>query len=80
MKSLTVVNVKSMYILVENRKKVYSDVFVVGGYKWRVLIFPKGNNSDHLSVYLDVADFATLLLGNLDGSNGYGSTHGVTGH
>ncbi|KAM0006405.1 putative ubiquitinyl hydrolase 1 [Helianthus debilis subsp. tardiflorus] len=45
------------------RKKVYSDVFLVGGYKWRVLIFPKGNNSDHLSVYLDVADFATLPYG-----------------
>ncbi|XXG73090.1 hypothetical protein AAC387_Pa07g2067 [Persea americana] len=27
-----------------NTKKHYSDVFFVGGYKWRVLIFPKGNN------------------------------------
>ncbi|KAL8226243.1 hypothetical protein R6Q59_000211 [Mikania micrantha] len=44
----------------QNGKKLYSDVFVVGGYKWRVLVFPKGNNVEHLSMYLDVADFATL--------------------
>ncbi|KAJ0922799.1 putative ubiquitinyl hydrolase 1 [Helianthus annuus] len=40
-------------------KKLYSNVFFVGGYKWRVLIFPKGNNGDYLSVYLDVADSTT---------------------
>ncbi|KAJ6986547.1 hypothetical protein NC653_019919 [Populus alba x Populus x berolinensis] len=45
-----------------NAKKLYSDVFVVGGYK-RILIFPKGNNVDHLSMYLDVADSATLPYG-----------------
>ncbi|PWA94172.1 TRAF-like protein [Artemisia annua] len=44
-------------------KKLYSDVFVVGGYKWRVLIFPKGNNVDHLSMYLDVADSTALPYG-----------------
>ncbi|KAK9075087.1 hypothetical protein SSX86_003406 [Deinandra increscens subsp. villosa] len=44
-------------------KKLYSDVFFVGGYKWRVLIFPKGNNVDHLSMYLDVADSTTLPYG-----------------
>ncbi|GKC14166.1 ubiquitin carboxyl-terminal hydrolase 12-like protein isoform X2, partial [Tanacetum coccineum] len=44
-------------------KKLYSDVFVVGGYKWRVLIFPKGNNVDHLSMYLDVADSSSLPYG-----------------
>ncbi|KAD4584001.1 hypothetical protein E3N88_21602 [Mikania micrantha] len=44
-------------------KKLYSDVFFVGGYKWRVLIFPKGNNVDHLSMYLDVADSSTLPYG-----------------
>ncbi|RWW17046.1 hypothetical protein GW17_00019040 [Ensete ventricosum] len=32
------------------------------GYR-RVLIFPKGNNVDHLSIYLDVADSATLPYG-----------------
>ncbi|XP_038697160.1 ubiquitin carboxyl-terminal hydrolase 12 isoform X1 [Tripterygium wilfordii] len=46
-----------------NAKKHYSDIFIVGGYKWRVLIFPKGNNVDHLSMYLDVADSATLPYG-----------------
>uniref|UniRef100_A0A7N0UUN3 ubiquitinyl hydrolase 1 n=1 Tax=Kalanchoe fedtschenkoi TaxID=63787 RepID=A0A7N0UUN3_KALFE len=46
-----------------NTKKHYSDIFTVGGYKWRVLIFPKGNNVDHLSLYLDVADSATLPYG-----------------
>ncbi|XP_022851790.1 ubiquitin carboxyl-terminal hydrolase 12-like [Olea europaea var. sylvestris] len=46
-----------------NVKKLYSDVFTVGGYKWRVLIFPKGNNVDYLSMYLDVADSATLPHG-----------------
>ncbi|CAA6653759.1 unnamed protein product [Spirodela intermedia] len=46
-----------------NVKKHYSDVFFVGGYKWRILIFPKGNNVDHLSMYLDVADSASLPYG-----------------
>ncbi|XP_020082062.1 ubiquitin carboxyl-terminal hydrolase 12-like isoform X3 [Ananas comosus] len=46
-----------------NVKKHYSDIFIDGGYKWRVLIFPKGNNVDHLSMYLDVADSATLPYG-----------------
>ncbi|XP_044946339.1 ubiquitin C-terminal hydrolase 12-like isoform X3 [Hordeum vulgare subsp. vulgare] len=44
-------------------KKHYSDMFVVGGFKWRVLIFPKGNNVDHLSMYLDVADSGNLPYG-----------------
>ncbi|KAJ7974826.1 Ubiquitin carboxyl-terminal hydrolase 12 [Quillaja saponaria] len=44
-------------------KKLYSEVFYVGGYKWRILIFPKGNNVDHLSMYLDIADSATLPYG-----------------
>ncbi|XP_010237253.1 ubiquitin carboxyl-terminal hydrolase 12 isoform X4 [Brachypodium distachyon] len=44
-------------------KKHYSDVFVVGGFKWRVLIFPKGNNVEHLSMYLDVADSGNLPYG-----------------
>ncbi|XP_057549722.1 ubiquitin C-terminal hydrolase 12-like [Amaranthus tricolor] len=46
-----------------NAKKHYSDVFVVGGFKWRILIFPKGNNVDYLSMYLDVADSQTLPYG-----------------
>uniref|UniRef100_A0A0V0H703 Putative ovule protein n=1 Tax=Solanum chacoense TaxID=4108 RepID=A0A0V0H703_SOLCH len=43
--------------------KKYSDVFDIGGYKWRILIFPKGNDVDYLSMYLDVADAATLPTG-----------------
>ncbi|XP_031094460.1 ubiquitin carboxyl-terminal hydrolase 12-like [Ipomoea triloba] len=46
-----------------NAKKMYSEIFYVGGYKWRILIFPKGNNVDHLSMYLDVADSSTLPYG-----------------
>ncbi|WOL20666.1 ubiquitin carboxyl-terminal hydrolase 12 isoform X9 [Canna indica] len=46
-----------------NVKKLYSDIFVVGGYQWRVLIFPKGNNVDSLSMYLDVADSTNLPYG-----------------
>ncbi|KAL6952174.1 CSN-associated deubiquitinating enzyme Ubp12 [Sarracenia purpurea var. burkii] len=41
-------------------KKLYSEVLCVGEYKWRVLIYPKGNNADYLSLYLDVADSKTL--------------------
>ncbi|XP_012835827.1 PREDICTED: ubiquitin carboxyl-terminal hydrolase 12-like [Erythranthe guttata] len=44
-------------------KKIYSEVFVAGVYKWRVLIFPKGNNVDSLSAYLDVADVGNLPYG-----------------
>nr|GMN19061.1 hypothetical protein TIFTF001_039712 [Ficus carica] len=44
--------------------KLYSDIFDAGGYKWRILIFPKGNKkSDGLSIYLDAADSATLPSG-----------------
>ncbi|XWS57103.1 hypothetical protein CRYUN_Cryun09bG0142700 [Craigia yunnanensis] len=46
-----------------NTKKLYSDIFFLGGYKWRILIFPKGNNVDHLSMYLDVADSTILPYG-----------------
>lgn len=44
-------------------KKCYSSIFPVGGHKWRLLMHPKGNNVDHLSIYLDVADSATLPSG-----------------
>ncbi|XVF24608.1 hypothetical protein REPUB_Repub13aG0142000 [Reevesia pubescens] len=44
-------------------KKLYSKIFNVGGKKWRLLIFPKGNNVDHFSIYLGVADSATLSRG-----------------
>ncbi|CAH9125061.1 unnamed protein product [Cuscuta epithymum] len=43
--------------------KHYSEVFSVGDYKCRVLIFPKGNDVDCLSMYLDVAESANLAHG-----------------
>ncbi|KAL6614421.1 hypothetical protein ACP70R_036691 [Stipagrostis hirtigluma subsp. patula] len=46
-----------------NVRKHYSDDFVVGEYKWRVLVFPRGNNVDQLSMYLDVADANVLPPG-----------------
>ncbi|XP_059669079.1 uncharacterized protein LOC132314205 [Cornus florida] len=47
-----------------NTRMLYSESFYVGGYKWRVLIFPKGDNdADHLAIYLDVTDSATLPYG-----------------
>ncbi|KAK2377726.1 ubiquitin carboxyl-terminal hydrolase [Trifolium repens] len=42
------------------KKKLSSDIFEFGGYKWRILIFPNGNNVDFLSVYLEVADSYSL--------------------
>ncbi|KAG8387302.1 hypothetical protein BUALT_Bualt02G0007200 [Buddleja alternifolia] len=44
-------------------KRLYSDIFELGDHKWRILIFPKGNNADFLSMYLDVADSANLPYG-----------------
>ncbi|ONI21205.1 hypothetical protein PRUPE_2G053100 [Prunus persica] len=42
----------------------YSDVFVICGYKWQILIYPKGDNVvDYLSLYLEVADASTLTFG-----------------
>ncbi|XP_024640077.1 ubiquitin carboxyl-terminal hydrolase 12 isoform X2 [Medicago truncatula] len=39
---------------------LYSDVFEAGGYKWRAIIHPRGNNTDYLSIYLCTADSASL--------------------
>ncbi|EEF34812.1 MATH domain and coiled-coil domain-containing protein At3g58270 [Ricinus communis] len=44
-------------------KKVYSEIFTAGKSKWRLLIFPKGNNVDHLSIYIEVADSTSLPNG-----------------
>ncbi|XP_013588854.1 PREDICTED: MATH domain and coiled-coil domain-containing protein At3g58270-like isoform X1 [Brassica oleracea var. oleracea] len=45
-------------------RKVYSDEFIVGGCKWRLLAFPKGNGGvKTLSLYLDVAGSASLPYG-----------------
>ncbi|KAG6383078.1 hypothetical protein SASPL_157177 [Salvia splendens] len=39
-------------------KRIYSGIFDVGDYKWQILIFPKGNDIDALSMYLGVTDSA----------------------
>ncbi|OWM79006.1 hypothetical protein CDL15_Pgr003177 [Punica granatum] len=44
-------------------RKYYSDEFTAGGCKWRLLVFPKGNNADSVSIYLDVPDASTLPSG-----------------
>ncbi|CAL1370866.1 unnamed protein product [Linum trigynum] len=44
---------------------LYSDPFVAGGRKWRILVYPKGEKSseDCLSVYLDLPDWETYPEG-----------------
>ncbi|KAJ7975932.1 Ubiquitin carboxyl-terminal hydrolase family protein [Quillaja saponaria] len=46
-----------------NTRKHYSEVFMIGGNQWRILIFPNGNNVDNLSIYLDVVDAKDLPFG-----------------
>ncbi|XP_050138114.1 MATH domain and coiled-coil domain-containing protein At3g58250-like [Malus sylvestris] len=46
-----------------NNFKHYSDVFSVGDYKWQILLYPRGNNVDFLSVYLVVAESSKLPPG-----------------
>ncbi|CAN1814996.1 Ubiquitin C-terminal hydrolase 13 [Linum perenne] len=36
--------------------KLYSKTFLAGGHNWRILVYPKRNKVDHLSVYLNFAD------------------------
>ncbi|XP_024028317.1 uncharacterized protein LOC112093663 [Morus notabilis] len=45
-----------------DNKKLYSDIFSTGGYKWRIVIVPK-YNVDYLSIYLFVPGLATLPKG-----------------
>ncbi|KAK9019650.1 hypothetical protein V6N11_054164 [Hibiscus sabdariffa] len=49
----------------KNGQSLCSENFSVDGNKWNIDIYPKGdnNNLDHLSIYLDVADSATLPSG-----------------
>ena len=42
-------------------RKVYSDTRAVHGHPWRLLLFPRGNRVEWLSLYLDVADAAELV-------------------
>ena len=44
-------------------KKLYSQNFMIGGYWWKLLCFPKGNSCECLSVYMDVADNERLPSG-----------------
>ncbi|KAG7559692.1 MATH/TRAF domain [Arabidopsis thaliana x Arabidopsis arenosa] len=47
-------------------KPIFSDKFVIGGCKWRLVAYPKGyhyQNADYLSLYLMVANFKTLPCG-----------------
>ncbi|CAD5326176.1 unnamed protein product [Arabidopsis thaliana] len=44
-------------------KKFYSVPFQIGDCKWRLSIYPKGNNCDYLSLFLEVADFKSLPSG-----------------
>lgn len=39
-----------------NSEKLYSETFFIGGHPWRILMFPKGNNVNYLSIYLDAVD------------------------
>ncbi|GLT98313.1 hypothetical protein SLE2022_158220 [Rubroshorea leprosula] len=43
--------------------KLYSKVFSLEDYKWRILMFPKGNKVEHLSIFLEVAEPETLPSG-----------------
>ncbi|XP_050229342.1 uncharacterized protein LOC126678491 [Mercurialis annua] len=42
---------------------LYSGIFIAERCKWRLCIYPKGNNVDHLSIYLHVADSISLPNG-----------------
>ncbi|CAI0402494.1 unnamed protein product [Linum tenue] len=44
-------------------KNLFSDTFLVGGRKWRVSLFPQGNNLHYLSIYLKFADSETMPNG-----------------
>ncbi|CAH9119729.1 unnamed protein product [Cuscuta europaea] len=44
-------------------EKPYSSVFNVNEYKWRLLLYPMGNDTAHLSLYLGVPDLPSLPNG-----------------
>ncbi|XP_061372130.1 MATH domain and coiled-coil domain-containing protein At3g58270-like [Gastrolobium bilobum] len=39
-----------------NTKKLSSKSFKVGGNRWKIILYPKGRDVDHLSLYITVAD------------------------
>ncbi|XP_045795797.1 MATH domain and coiled-coil domain-containing protein At3g58360-like [Trifolium pratense] len=47
-----------------NAKELYSDPFILGGYPWRILLFPKGNDVDSsLSIYFEAMQTANMSKG-----------------
>ncbi|KAL3715907.1 hypothetical protein ACJRO7_007635 [Eucalyptus globulus] len=54
---------KISYFTEQDANHLYSEAFTVSGCQWRILVFPKGNGSDHLSLFLAVPDSATLPYG-----------------
>ncbi|XP_010038916.2 MATH domain and coiled-coil domain-containing protein At3g58250-like [Eucalyptus grandis] len=54
---------KISYFTEQDAKMLYSEAFTVSSCKWRILVYPKGNGSDHLSLFLGVPDSATLPCG-----------------
>ncbi|KAL9450927.1 hypothetical protein AB3S75_012635 [Citrus x aurantiifolia] len=63
-----IVRIKSYSLLAEEAivEKYESGAFQAGGYKWKLVIYPKGNKStnvkDHISLYLAVADTSSLTF------------------
>ncbi|KAL5703445.1 ubiquitinyl hydrolase 1 [Ranunculus cassubicifolius] len=46
-----------------NTRRHYSNIFVLDGYEWRILIFPKGDGREYLSIFLYVVDAGILPYG-----------------
>ncbi|CAH9096542.1 unnamed protein product, partial [Cuscuta epithymum] len=44
-------------------EKIYSMTFVVNEHQWRLCLYPKGDNTDHLSLYLSLANTGSLPSG-----------------
>ena len=55
--------IKEFASVANAHQKYYSENFFAGGFQWRILVFPRGNNQDFLSVYLDAADSDTQPYG-----------------
>ncbi|XP_048137624.1 MATH domain and coiled-coil domain-containing protein At2g05410-like [Rhodamnia argentea] len=54
---------KISYFTEQDARKLYSEAFTVSGCEWRISLYPKGDDTDHLSLYLDVPNSATLPNG-----------------
>ncbi|XP_024006522.1 MATH domain and coiled-coil domain-containing protein At2g05410 [Eutrema salsugineum] len=45
-------------------KRIYSDIFVVGSCRWRLVAYPKGNDmANHISLFLAVSNSEILPVG-----------------